>query len=206
MVALGSLIPKVFFDVSNDSDALFTHFGVELQGVHDLQLMESATRTTTRKRKYLNSLAKCVADLECRNFDTASWKLAKETGERLFKPEYGGSYQVFNQRPMPEQIVAYCVGDVQCLPKLWYDLRWETPSWPDLVSVETKKRIETSQKPEYHPHGAHKALAPWSEALNMSLTEWSTARQSRLDDYYNDCSTNCRDVIDDADYCHYYDD
>jgi exonuclease 3'-5' domain-containing protein 1 len=29
-------IPKVFFDVRNDSDALFTHFGVALQGVEDV--------------------------------------------------------------------------------------------------------------------------------------------------------------------------
>lgn len=33
------LIPKVFFDVRNDSDALFSHFNVKLAGVIDLQLM-----------------------------------------------------------------------------------------------------------------------------------------------------------------------
>jgi exonuclease 3'-5' domain-containing protein 1 len=37
-------IPKVFFNVRNDSHALFAHFGVALQGVEDVQLMESATR------------------------------------------------------------------------------------------------------------------------------------------------------------------
>ena len=40
-------IPKVFFDVRNDSDALFAHFGVALQGIEDVQLMESATRTVS---------------------------------------------------------------------------------------------------------------------------------------------------------------
>ena len=34
--------------------------------------------------------------------DLASWKAAKEKGERLFKAEHGGSYEVFNQRPIPE--------------------------------------------------------------------------------------------------------
>ncbi|KAF1835696.1 hypothetical protein BDW02DRAFT_618351 [Decorospora gaudefroyi] len=48
----------------------------------------------------------------------ASWKLAKEKGERLFKAEHGGSYDVFNQRPIPEDISSYCVGDVQYLPEL----------------------------------------------------------------------------------------
>ena len=53
------------------------------------------------------------------HIDLASWKLAKEKGERLFKAEHGGSYEIFNQRPIPDEIVSYCVGDVQCLPRLW---------------------------------------------------------------------------------------
>jgi len=55
-------IPKVFFDVRNDSDALFAHFGVALQGVEDVQLIESATRRTTKSRKFLSGLAKCVEE------------------------------------------------------------------------------------------------------------------------------------------------
>jgi len=30
--------PKVFFDIRNDSGALFAHFGIALQGVQDVQL------------------------------------------------------------------------------------------------------------------------------------------------------------------------
>jgi exonuclease 3'-5' domain-containing protein 1 len=44
-------IIKVFFDVRNDSDALFRHFNVALQGVEDVQLMESATRKTSASRR-----------------------------------------------------------------------------------------------------------------------------------------------------------
>ena len=53
-------IPKVFFDVRNDADVLFAQFGVALQGVQDIQLMESASRKSTRPRRLLNGLAKCV--------------------------------------------------------------------------------------------------------------------------------------------------
>ncbi|RSL77845.1 hypothetical protein CEP52_017682 [Fusarium oligoseptatum] len=38
-------IPNVFFDVRNDSDALYSHFNVNLAGVQDLQLMECSTRS-----------------------------------------------------------------------------------------------------------------------------------------------------------------
>ncbi|KAK1958643.1 hypothetical protein LY78DRAFT_726387, partial [Colletotrichum sublineola] len=37
-------ITKVFFDVRNDSDALFHHFAVNLRGIEDVQLMENAVR------------------------------------------------------------------------------------------------------------------------------------------------------------------
>ena len=70
----------VFFDVRNDSDALFAHFGVALQGAEDVQLMESATRTTTGSKKYLNSLAKCIEQGVLYGNDLTSWKLAKEKG------------------------------------------------------------------------------------------------------------------------------
>jgi exonuclease 3'-5' domain-containing protein 1 len=105
-------ILKVFFNVYNNSDALFAHFGVALQGVEDIQLIESATRTTTSSRKYLNGLAKCIKQGVLYSSDLTSWKLVKEKGGRLFKAEYGGSYKGFEQCPIPNEIISYCVGDV----------------------------------------------------------------------------------------------
>ena len=79
-------IPKIFFDVRNDSDALFAHFGVALQGVEDVQLMESATRTTTASRKFLSGLAKCVEKNVLMSLgDKASWKQVKERGAIIQK-------------------------------------------------------------------------------------------------------------------------
>jgi len=43
-VLQSELVPKVFFDVRNDSDALYSHFHISLAGVIDLQVMEFATR------------------------------------------------------------------------------------------------------------------------------------------------------------------
>ncbi|KAF2105104.1 hypothetical protein NA57DRAFT_31304 [Rhizodiscina lignyota] len=170
-------IPKVFFDVRNDSDALFAHFSVALQGVEDVQLMESATRKTTASRKFLSGLAKCVEKsvlLELGGNTRASWKLAKEKGERLFKPELGGSYEIFNQRPIPEDIISYCAGDVQCLPGLREKFGRGANRWQALVNEETKKRVVASQKPGYQPHGPNRAMAPWSDHQNMTLDQWNS--------------------------------
>jgi exonuclease 3'-5' domain-containing protein 1 len=70
-----SQITKVFFDVRNDSDTLFAHFRVALQGVEDLQLMESATRETTSSCIYVASLAKCM-QTDCSSI--ATWQAVKE--------------------------------------------------------------------------------------------------------------------------------
>lgn len=226
-------IPKVFFDVRNDSDALFALFGVALQGVEDVQLMESATRRTTASRKFLNGLAKCVQkNVPTSLGNKASWKQVKEKGERLFKTERGGSYEVFNQRPIPEDILSYCVGDVQYLPEL-RDGFWKTQAfrWRDLVNEESMKRVSASHKPEYRPHGSDRALAPWSEDQNRTLDEWSSAPpppeyfgeddnwdfheddgwddgwDDNWDDGWDDDGpTSCRDIISSWDYDYYYSD
>lgn len=207
-------IPKVFFDVRNDSDALFAHFSVALQGVEDVQLMESATRETTASRKFLTSLNKCVENdmlIFLKESERASWKLAKEKGERLYKAEHGGSYDVFNQRPIPEDILSYCVGDVQCLPQLrdnFYTLR--AHRWQDLVREESEKRVAMSQRSDYQPHGPARAMAPWSKEQNTLLDQWNYVPPDRFDrsleDWYEYGPTSCRDIISDWDYHLYYSD
>ncbi|KAK1703155.1 uncharacterized protein BDZ83DRAFT_658418 [Colletotrichum acutatum] len=97
-------ITKVFYDVRNDSDALFHHFQVKLSGIEDVQLMENAARPRGQRR-YLNGLDKCIglyAPLSAE--EKARWKAAKEAGLNLFHPSRGGSYEVFNSRPMSTPI------------------------------------------------------------------------------------------------------
>ncbi len=201
-------IPKVFFDVRNDSDALFAHFGVQLQGVEDVQLMESATRKTTQSRRLLSGLAKCVEKHAPMSFGgsggSGSWKLAKEKGERLFKPEYGGSYEVFNQRPIPEEIVDYCVGDVQCLPEL-RDRFWgtRTGAWRDLVKEESERRVAASKRAEYQPHGREKAMATWSVDQNRTLDQWTSVAPPR--DYFDENFDPYDDQDDEQDDIDWYD-
>jgi exonuclease 3'-5' domain-containing protein 1 len=51
-------IPNVFFDIRNDSDALFSHFGISIAAVHDIQLMELATRNFSKR--CISGLSKCI--------------------------------------------------------------------------------------------------------------------------------------------------
>ncbi|KAF2135225.1 uncharacterized protein K452DRAFT_334717 [Aplosporella prunicola CBS 121167] len=86
-------IAKAVFDVRNDSDALYHHYGIQLKRMHDIQLMEVATRRKGLSRKCVNGLAKCIEyDAGLSSAEKAGWKATKDTGTRLFLPAHGGSY------------------------------------------------------------------------------------------------------------------
>lgn len=153
-------IPKVFFDVRNDSDALFCHYGIKLQGIQDIQLMEFATRTYPGS--FICGLKKCIErDVAMGYTEKNNWMMAKQDGLKLFSPDKGGSYEVFNQRPLPETIKIYCIQDVNYLPRLWdlYDGKLAA-GWRTRVEVATKDRVTESQTYDYDAQGPDKARPP----------------------------------------------
>lgn len=153
-------IPKVIFDVRNDSDALFAHFGVRLAGVQDLQLMELATRPPPRKT--VNGLAKCIETSGLlSDEEKLAWDDCKEKGLRLFLPHSGGSYKVFSQRPLSEEILRYCIQDVHYMPRLWaFYASKMTSKWWKKVESTSMERIRQSQSSRYVSRGKSKAGAP----------------------------------------------
>jgi exonuclease 3'-5' domain-containing protein 1 len=153
-------IPKVFFDVRCDSNVLFTHFGINLAGIHDIQLMELATRFSSKKFVY--GLSKCIdRDLSLNASEKQTWEGVKDKGRNLFAPERGGSYEVFNARPLSNDMLLYCIQDVQFMPKLWqhYDSRM-TPQWAEKVQKATKERVDLSQTAAFNGDGKHMARGP----------------------------------------------
>ncbi|KAJ2988538.1 hypothetical protein NUW58_g3921 [Xylaria curta] len=170
-------ILKAFFDVRNDSDALYAHYGIELQGVRDVQLMQSACQPTTHSRRFISGLSKCIGNL-LRGRKLDQWKLDKENGERLWNPQKGGSYTVFNTRPPSKEILSYCAGEVQYLSAMYRMYRRGTERWGDLVAQESQKRVFASQTVSYQPHGAGRTLSPWSLEQNIMLDSWSEVNPS----------------------------
>lgn len=158
-------IIKVFFDLRNDSDALHHHFGVRLCGVEDVQLMENAARPSFQRR-YVNGLDRCITmDAQISLAEKQNWKASKEKGLKLFHPSKGGSYNVFNERPISTDIERYCVIDVQFLPLL-RNLYWGqlNETWKLKVIEETKKRVQDSQSPVYQPQSENKKFGPWGRS------------------------------------------
>lgn len=151
---------KIFFDVRNDSDALYSHFDVNLSCVVDLQVLEYATRPS--HGNLVNGLVKCVSQLpEIGMTELAEWKSVKDQGHKLIAPERGGRYEVLQERPLSADVVKYCVQDVLMLPKLLlsYSQRLD-PSLAMKAHEETLRRIRLSQTPGFNGKGQHMARAP----------------------------------------------
>lgn len=158
-------VPKVFFDVRNDSDALFAHFTISMQGVQDVQLLEVATRSYSKDR--VTGLAMCIEkDAQLTSEASAAWKATKQKGRSKFAPEHGGSYEVFNVRPMLQDIIDYCTQDVVYLPLLW-------KIYTQKISVKWKtcERIQMSHEASYEPNGRDKVWTPWANPAKFVRSE-----------------------------------
>ncbi|KAK6387924.1 hypothetical protein LTR81_027264 [Elasticomyces elasticus] len=76
-------IVKVFFDIRNDSDALFGLYEIRVAGIEDLQLMELASRNFSKR--HVNGLAKCIErDSTIPFVERRGWQLVKDNGKHLF--------------------------------------------------------------------------------------------------------------------------
>lgn len=72
--------------------------------------MELAPRMGPGSSKELRSLVYCVEryvqiSLQQQN----AWKVFKDNGEKLFDPQKGGSYEVWNERPLKVKVETYCL-------------------------------------------------------------------------------------------------
>lgn len=63
-------------------------------------------------------MAKCIErDAGMSWVENEAFQRMKKAGMKLFAPEQGGSYEVFNKRPLPEDLTRYCAQDVKVLSR-----------------------------------------------------------------------------------------
>ena len=154
-----------FYDVRNDSDALYNLYGISLNNVYDLQLLELANRLSRGKNaRFLNSLEKSIEEYLVIGRD---WRAIKEQGVGLFAPSRGGRYEILEKRPLDPRLVAYCEQDVTVLFNLATALRKQMGmtgrDWELRVYVASISRVALAWNPRYigDASGPRKALAPW---------------------------------------------
>lgn len=91
-------IKKYLLNVRNDTDALYALFGVLLDGVVDVQLLELASRKGMKHA--LCGLAKCIEEEQALPSEAPlQWQNTKKEVVKKFDPKVGGTYEFFNVRP-----------------------------------------------------------------------------------------------------------
>lgn len=144
----------MFYDVRNDSDALYNLHGILLQNVYDVQLLEVALRRSQSIRvKMVMSLR---GSIEKYLTPPPGWLKTKDAGAKLFAPERGGSYEVFEQRPLDPILIQYCAQDVALLVRLADTMQGMMgpigENWEGRILAESMKRVAMARN-TYYPGG-----------------------------------------------------
>lgn len=181
MILESSYIFKVLFDLRNASGALFSLYGISLDGIRDVQLMELGTRRGSKN--FLASLEKCVKqDSNLSAVAKDEWEATNNNTRRLFDSALGGRCEIFNVRPLGPEIVNYCAGNVTLLPNLFelYNAKLHQPRekiWELHVLEATKERIKLSQSPNFDVNSESNDRGPWGrEFIAKAINQWMERR------------------------------
>ncbi|KAF9558293.1 hypothetical protein CPC08DRAFT_709743 [Agrocybe pediades] len=155
-------IVKILYDVRNDADALYNLYQVDMKNTYDLQLLEVAARRAQKLRvKFICGLSKAITTYLS---PPSSVTQIKEDGLVLFLPEKGGSYEVFERRPLDPRIILYCAQDVAVLFQLEAVLeskiRGSLEGWHGRVVKASVKRVNEAHSRSYDGDGPHRTIAP----------------------------------------------
>lgn len=119
--------------------------------------MELASRTFGKRN--VNGLTRCIErDGTIHLVERKRWQAVKDKGKNLFDPNRGGSYTVFDQRPLSEEVKDYCTQDVTFMREVYR--RRLCDAWLLKFEAETEARIRLSQSPSFDGKGQHMALGP----------------------------------------------
>ncbi|KXT16318.1 hypothetical protein AC579_3748 [Pseudocercospora musae] len=145
-----STILKGVFDCRGDSEALFAHYNLSLDGIVDVQLMEAATRKNSKR---LFGLDVCIKN-RLKDLDSSAKAKFAESKDKVKELMRSGDGSCFAERPLPNLLLEYAASDVIVLPALYehfakHECYWG--EWPNRVTEETNRRLELSRQSDYDP-------------------------------------------------------
>jgi exonuclease 3'-5' domain-containing protein 1 len=148
--------------VRNDSDALFSLYGIKIKTVYDIQLLEVAFR---RSKNLYSKTVKGLGNAVLEYVKPGpSWAEVKEAGKRLLFPTNGGSYELFEKRPLDQRILEYAANDVALLfalvAVLGGRLGGVCAKWRERVLKASSNRVSESHQIDYNPDGNNRGLSP----------------------------------------------
>jgi exonuclease 3'-5' domain-containing protein 1 len=146
-------IPKCMFGVQNGLASLYHGFGVRLRCVHEVQLLEVATRlpwspTSWRFRSEFDAIVVRYSNMSVDEMN--EWITTKSSAVRLAtdESEKGEAYDVFMQQLRTHSVSPYSVNYVACLPFLYEKLAHKlSPQMIVELAYMTERAIANALSP-----------------------------------------------------------
>lgn len=155
-------VPKMIYDVRQDSDALYHQFNIKLDGILDVQLFQLAAMSQSFNfpAQYRTGLFKAISSGIDMNYDAKQkWLDIKRIGKDLWAPEQGGSWDRFIEPNKCKEIIEYCLVDVVHLRTLYRKaVKGLSERWIERVKDTTKDSIEETWDDDFESSGAR---GPW---------------------------------------------
>ena len=151
---------KVFFDGRADADALWHQYGVRLWAGAVCDVQHLFCELFFPDQHHVEGLACALSHAPwVSERERAAVEEVKLRGERLFALELGGSYAMWNQRPMAADVAAYAACDVSYLLRMAAAWRRGPPaSWQRVAAERMRARAEGA----WQPKGPHMSQRDWS--------------------------------------------
>ena len=125
-----------------------------------MQLADVAYRRSRNiSTQYVSGLSRCI---EQHVGPPSEWRRIKEAGNRLFSPEKGGSYTIFERRPLDPRMIEYCAQDVALMFQLEAAMKRKIrgTGWEQRILLGSSNRVAESKSSSYSGQGRHRAIAP----------------------------------------------
>ncbi|KAI0025017.1 ribonuclease H-like domain-containing protein [Xylariomycetidae sp. FL0641] len=148
-------IPKYFWDVRADADALWALYNVRLAGVTDLQLMENAAQKGDRKlvRRLEQAIGKHLG------LGTKERVTMLHT-KKAMKPLMASD--IFAERPLTDKVIQYCINDIRYLMQLRNVYEGVlSQEWRLKVAEESARRLDVARSPDFNRNAPGMGEGPW---------------------------------------------
>jgi exonuclease 3'-5' domain-containing protein 1 len=160
MILQSPAVPKLMFDPRCDSDAIFHQFGVLLNGVICLQILDIAVRRSQSQFvEYNRGLNAMLATYRVDGIDNVEMNRIKEEGKAMFN----ANIELWKIRPLPDLLVRYSELDVESLFPLYRSFLSNISGysyWIKKVLEQSQKRVSVCHDPKFLPSLSSHRFAP----------------------------------------------
>lgn len=141
-----STIQKIIFDCRQDCDALLHQYNTRMRRVCDCQVALMSTRDRVRADRLTGLKRALASSTVIPASDIQEVEHIKEEGINLFAEEKGGSYAVWEERPLHPMLKKYCCVDIQYLLPLYDSYLTKLARKRTLLTIESTSQIRA----DYH--------------------------------------------------------